>query len=157
PPNLRPFASMRSHLALQIQVHGTPWMNNHDVASMTQLQPAAWLAGLAPHRTLLTRLYGWRVHRTYQVKPSMLTVAPETPDHRKTQKTKSLFIRRIMSRIAVIYYSSTGATYTIAQAYVEGATEAGAEVRLRRAAELAPQSVIDSNEAWAAHQDETKH
>lgn len=62
-----------------------------------------------------------------------------------------------MSRIAIIYYSSTGATYTIAQAYVEGATEAGAEVRLRRAAELAPQSVIDSNEAWAAHQDETKH
>lgn len=62
-----------------------------------------------------------------------------------------------MSRIAVIYYSSTGATYSIAQAFVEGATEAGAEVRLRRAQELAPQSVIEGNAAWAAHQEATKH
>lgn len=62
-----------------------------------------------------------------------------------------------MSRIAVIYYSSTGSNHTIAQAFVQGAEEKGAEVRLRRAAELAPQAVIDANEAWAAHLEATKH
>lgn len=62
-----------------------------------------------------------------------------------------------MTRIAVIYYSSTGSTYSIAEAFVEGASEAGAEVRLRRAGELAPQSVIDGNPAWAAHQEATQH
>src|SRR5699024_7244657 len=56
-----------------------------------------------------------------------------------------------MSRIAVIYYSSTGSTYSIARAFAEGAAEAGADVRLRRAGELAPQAVIESNEAWANH------
>lgn len=56
-----------------------------------------------------------------------------------------------MSRIAVIYYSSTGSTYSIAKAFVEGAEAAGAEVRLRRAGELAPQQVIDNNPAWAGH------
>lgn len=62
-----------------------------------------------------------------------------------------------MSRIAVIYYSSTGSTYRIAEAFVEGAAETGAEVRLRRAGELAPQSVIDANEAWSSHLAETRH
>ena len=62
-----------------------------------------------------------------------------------------------MSRIAVIYYSSTGANHSIATAFVEGAEESGAEVRLRRAAELAPQSVVESNDAWAAHLKATQH
>lgn len=62
-----------------------------------------------------------------------------------------------MSRIAVIYYSSTGSTHTIAQAFAEGAAQAGAEVRLRRVAELAPRNVIDANEAWAAHLAATEH
>lgn len=62
-----------------------------------------------------------------------------------------------MPRIAVIYYSSTGANHTIAEAFVEGADDAGAEVRLRRAGELAPQAVIDGNAAWAAHQKATQH
>lgn len=62
-----------------------------------------------------------------------------------------------MPNIAVIYYSSTGSTHSIAQAFVEGATDAGAEVRLRRADELAPQSIIDANPVWSAHLQATEH
>ncbi|NEB39725.1 NAD(P)H:quinone oxidoreductase [Streptomyces sp. SID14515] len=51
--------------------------------------------------------------------------------------------------VAVIYYSSTGTVATIAKAMAEDAERAGARVRLRRAAELAPQAAIDSNPAWA--------
>ncbi|MFE6702086.1 NAD(P)H:quinone oxidoreductase [Streptomyces sp. NPDC057718] len=51
--------------------------------------------------------------------------------------------------VAVVYYSSTGTVATIAKAMAEDAERAGAQVRLRRAAELAPQAAIDSNPAWA--------
>ncbi|MFE1367049.1 NAD(P)H:quinone oxidoreductase [Streptomyces anulatus] len=53
--------------------------------------------------------------------------------------------------VAVIYYSSTGTIATIAKAMAGDAERAGAQVRLRRAAELAPQAAIDSNPAWAAN------
>ncbi|MGW2279153.1 NAD(P)H:quinone oxidoreductase [Streptomyces sp. NPDC001770] len=53
--------------------------------------------------------------------------------------------------VAVVYYSSTGTIATIAKALAEDAEKAGADVRLRRAAELAPQAAIDSNPAWAAN------
>ncbi len=53
--------------------------------------------------------------------------------------------------VAVIHYSSTGNVYALAAALAEGATEAGAEVRLRRVAELAPVEAIAQNEKWAAH------
>lgn len=56
-----------------------------------------------------------------------------------------------MTRIAVIYYSATGSVHAIAQAYAAGARSAGAEVRLARAAELAPRAVIDQNPAWRDH------
>lgn len=56
---------------------------------------------------------------------------------------------------AVIYYSATGTTYQMAQAAVEGAEKAGAEVRLRRVAELAPPEAIKSNEQWQEHAKET--
>ncbi|MEV0089966.1 NAD(P)H:quinone oxidoreductase [Streptomyces sp. NPDC050738] len=54
-------------------------------------------------------------------------------------------------KVAVIYYSATGTVATIAKAIAESAEAAGAEVRLRKAAELAPQAAIDSNPAWAAN------
>ncbi|MDG4796861.1 NAD(P)H:quinone oxidoreductase [Micromonospora sp. WMMD1082] len=54
-------------------------------------------------------------------------------------------------RLAVIYYSATGTGTQIAQEIARAAEGAGAEVRLRKAAELAPQAAIDSNPAWAAH------
>ncbi len=58
-------------------------------------------------------------------------------------------------KVAVIYYSSTGTVHALAQAVAEGATSAGAEVRLRRAAELAPDEAIDQNPAWRRHLDAT--
>ncbi|GAA2175779.1 NAD(P)H:quinone oxidoreductase [Agrococcus versicolor] len=57
-------------------------------------------------------------------------------------------------KVAVIYYSSTGTNHRLAQEVAAGAEEAGAEVRLRRVAELAPEAAIDSNPAWRAHVDE---
>ncbi|MEE6262842.1 NAD(P)H:quinone oxidoreductase [Plantactinospora sonchi] len=59
------------------------------------------------------------------------------------------------ARLAVIYYSATGTVYRLAQAFVDGAADAGAEVRLRRVAELAPEHVIDAKPAWRAHLDAT--
>lgn len=56
-------------------------------------------------------------------------------------------------KVAVIYYSATGAVHALARAVAEGATSAGAEVRLRRVAELAPDSVIDQNPLWRRHAD----
>lgn len=60
------------------------------------------------------------------------------------------------ARIAIIYYSSTGHAYQMAKAYEAGAKAEGAEVRVRRAAELAPQAAIDSNPAWKAHLEKVK-
>jgi len=60
-----------------------------------------------------------------------------------------------MLNIAVIYYSATGNVHQLAVALAEGAEQAGAEVRLRRVAELAPEQAIDSNPAWRAHADAT--
>jgi NAD(P)H dehydrogenase (quinone) len=60
------------------------------------------------------------------------------------------------SNIAVIYYSATGSVHRLASAVAEGAADAGAEVRLRRVAELAPGSAIDTNPAWRAHLEETR-
>lgn len=61
-----------------------------------------------------------------------------------------------MSKIAIIYYSSTGNTHEIAQSAAEGAGAAGAEVRLRKVPELAPDAAIDSNPAWRAHVEATR-
>ncbi|MET7806662.1 NAD(P)H:quinone oxidoreductase [Micromonospora chersina] len=59
-------------------------------------------------------------------------------------------------KAAVIYYSATGITYQMAQAAVEAAGEAGAEVRLRKVRELAPDEAIRSNSGWQAHRLETQ-
>jgi NAD(P)H dehydrogenase (quinone) len=59
------------------------------------------------------------------------------------------------AKVAVIYYSSTGNVHALAQAVAEGAAKAGAEVRLRRVAELAPAEAIDSIPAWRAHLEAT--
>jgi NAD(P)H dehydrogenase (quinone) len=58
--------------------------------------------------------------------------------------------------VAVIYYSATGTTYQMALAAVRAAEQAGAEVRLRKARELAPVEAIRSNEGWHAHHLETQ-
>ncbi|KUL55288.1 NAD(P)H dehydrogenase [Streptomyces sp. NRRL F-4489] len=53
--------------------------------------------------------------------------------------------------VAVIYYSSTGTIAELARLIADAAEHAGADVRLRRVAELAPQAAIDANPAWAAN------
>ncbi|MFC8081042.1 NAD(P)H:quinone oxidoreductase [Streptomyces sp. NPDC057307] len=53
--------------------------------------------------------------------------------------------------VAVIYYSATGTLTTMAKAIAEDAEVAGATVRLRKVAELAPQAAIDTNPAWVAN------
>src|SRR5699024_12373038 len=58
--------------------------------------------------------------------------------------------------LAVVYYSSTGTNYKMAKWAEEAAKAAGAEVRLVKARELAPDAAIDSNPAWRNHVDETK-
>lgn len=61
-----------------------------------------------------------------------------------------------MAKVAVIYYSATGTTYKLARAIEEGAKQAGAEVRVLKVRELAPDEAIASNEGWAAHRLETQ-
>ena len=61
-----------------------------------------------------------------------------------------------MSKVAVIYYSSTGTNQALAQAVGEGAREAGADVRVRLVAETAPAEAIDGNPGWRAFVDRTR-
>lgn len=55
------------------------------------------------------------------------------------------------ARIAVIHYSATGNVHRLATAIAEGAADEGAEVRLRKVRELAPEEVIASNPRWVDH------
>lgn len=61
-----------------------------------------------------------------------------------------------MTKIAVVYYSATGANYQLAQWAKAGAKAAGAEVKLVKAPELAPQAAIDSNPAWKENVEATE-
>jgi NAD(P)H dehydrogenase (quinone) len=62
-----------------------------------------------------------------------------------------------MAKVAVIYYSATGTTYELARAVEEGAKAAGAETRLRKVKELAPDQAVASNQGWSAHVRSTQH
>lgn len=62
-------------------------------------------------------------------------------------------------KLAVIYYSSTGTNYRLAQWAREGVVSSAvqpAEVRVLKVPELAPQQAIDSNPAWKRHAEETR-
>ena len=59
-------------------------------------------------------------------------------------------------KLSVIYYSSTGINYQLSKWAEEAAKEMGAEVRVRKVQELAPEAAIESNPAWKAHFDSTK-
>ena len=59
-------------------------------------------------------------------------------------------------KLAIIYYSSTGTNYKMAKWAEEAAKEAGAEVKVVKVPELAPQEAIQSNPAWKAHIEATK-
>jgi NAD(P)H dehydrogenase (quinone) len=60
------------------------------------------------------------------------------------------------AKVAVIYYSATGTTYLLAKGIEQGAHAAGADVRLRKVQELAPEDAIRANEKWVAHRRETQ-
>jgi NAD(P)H dehydrogenase (quinone) len=62
----------------------------------------------------------------------------------------------VAAHVLVVYYSATGSVHQLAKAVAEGAESAGAEVRLRRVAELAPAEAIASNPDWARHRQETE-
>jgi NAD(P)H dehydrogenase (quinone) len=59
-------------------------------------------------------------------------------------------------KLAIIYYSSTGTIHGMAERLQQAGEKAGAEVRLRQVAELAPPEAIASNAAWSQHFDRTK-
>jgi NAD(P)H dehydrogenase (quinone) len=59
-------------------------------------------------------------------------------------------------KVAVIYYSSTGSVHTLAESVAQGARQAGAEVRLVKAGELAPPEAVASNPAWQANAEATR-
>ncbi|MDD9727124.1 NAD(P)H:quinone oxidoreductase [Roseovarius sp. SK2] len=59
-------------------------------------------------------------------------------------------------RLAIVYYSSTSNTFTIAQEIAAGAEKLGAAVRIRRVAELAPDAAIDATPAWRKHLEATR-
>ena len=61
------------------------------------------------------------------------------------------------AKVAIIYYSQTGTTFELAKAVEEGARAAGAETRLLKVKETAPDEVWQGNENWKKHQDETDH
>ena len=60
-------------------------------------------------------------------------------------------------KLAIIYYSSTGTIHGMAERLQQAGEKAGAEVRLRQVAELAPAEAIASNAAWSQHIDNTKN
>ena len=60
------------------------------------------------------------------------------------------------TKLAIIYYSSTGTIHKMAERLQEAGQKAGAEVRLRQVDELAPPEAIASNAAWSQHFDSTK-
>lgn len=59
-------------------------------------------------------------------------------------------------KLAVIYYSSTGTNHKMAKAAANAATEVGAEVKVLKVPELAPEEAIASNAGWKAHFEATK-
>ncbi|CAA9400394.1 MAG: NAD(P)H dehydrogenase (quinone), Type IV [uncultured Nocardioides sp.] len=56
-----------------------------------------------------------------------------------------------MTKLSIIYYSSYGTAHAMASRLAETAEGQGAEVRLRRVRETAPDEVVQGQEAWAAH------
>lgn len=61
-----------------------------------------------------------------------------TPTNQTTPE-RTLTMSEHTPRIAVIYYSSTGTVYELAKSVVKGAKKSGAEVRLGKVHELAPE------------------
>ncbi|GER67578.1 NAD(P)H dehydrogenase [Weizmannia acidilactici] len=59
-------------------------------------------------------------------------------------------------KLAVIFYSMGGTNVQLAKWAAEAAEEAGAEVKIFKVQELAPQSVVEGNEGWKRTTEATK-
>lgn len=59
------------------------------------------------------------------------------------------------TKVAIIYYSATGANYEMAKWATAAAEATGAEVRRRICAETAPESAINGNDAWKKFRETT--
>jgi NAD(P)H dehydrogenase (quinone) len=70
--------------------------------------------------------------------------------------TKKETVNMANVKLAVIYYSMGGTNYQLSKWAEEGAKEAGAEVKVLKVPELAPQSAIEGNPAWKATVEATK-
>jgi NAD(P)H dehydrogenase (quinone) len=60
-------------------------------------------------------------------------------------------------RLAIVYYSTYGTNHRMAEIAAEAAKAAGAEVRLRKARETAPEGVVAGQDAWRAQAERTAH
>ncbi|WP_442853203.1 NAD(P)H:quinone oxidoreductase type IV [Bacillus sp. EB01] len=60
-------------------------------------------------------------------------------------------------KLAVIYYSMGGTNYQLSKWAEEGAKEVGAEVRVLKVPELAPEEAIEGSPSWKAHVEATNH
>lgn len=60
-----------------------------------------------------------------------------------------------MTKVTIVYYSSTGTNYELAKEAEKGAKEAGAEVRIVKVPETAPKEAIEQNPVWKQHVEET--
>jgi len=58
-------------------------------------------------------------------------------------------------KLAVLFYSTYGLNHAMAEIAAEAARAAGAEVRLLRIAETAPEAVVNAQEAWKAQAEKT--
>lgn len=58
-------------------------------------------------------------------------------------------------RLAVIYYSTYGTNHTMAEVAAAAAREAGAEVRLLKVRETAPEAVVAGQKAWKEQAERT--
>ena len=60
-------------------------------------------------------------------------------------------------KLAIVYYSTYGTNHQMAEIAAEAARQAGAEVRLLKAAETAPAEVVAGQPAWKEQADKTSH
>jgi NAD(P)H dehydrogenase (quinone) len=58
-------------------------------------------------------------------------------------------------RLAIVYYSTYGTNHQMAETAAEAARAAGAEVRVRRVRETAPEGVVNGQDAWRAQAERT--
>ncbi len=58
-------------------------------------------------------------------------------------------------RLAIVYYSTYGTNHRMAEIAAEAARAAGAEVRIVKARETAPDAVVAGQEPWKAHAEAT--